>query len=135
MLRVQSEIAATGAELGKDLNYLVFWLEYSNDQMFIGLVKKVVHNSCKAWKVTYEASKKTGYVYADDWQFRLIALSKSVVDSLATPASAFQVAFDVLPTPAPDFQASSGFWNNDGAEYQFNAGFDLRRSGVESSLN
>lgn len=56
--RVQNEIAALGAALVKNSNYLQILLEHSNDHIFSGLVRKLVKEGCQAKMNVYKDSKQ-----------------------------------------------------------------------------
>lgn len=63
--RVQCEIAALGVALVQGRRYLMCRFEYSNDQIFSGLIKKLVEEGRKTKINFYGKSQNTVHVYAD----------------------------------------------------------------------
>lgn len=65
MSRVQDEIGTVGTGLVKARNYLVCQLEYSNDQMFSDILRKLVEEGGQEKMNIYKEFKQTVNVYKD----------------------------------------------------------------------
>lgn len=60
---MQEEIAALGAGLVRDCDYLVRLLEHSNDQIFSGLMRELVKEARQAKMSTYKVLQQMVSVY------------------------------------------------------------------------
>lgn len=94
---MQDEIAAFCAALVKDCNCLVRRLEHNNEQMFSGLVRKLVKEGRQMKTDIYGESQQTVNIYADGWRSRLSALRKMLEETFVTTTSIVQAALDALP--------------------------------------
>lgn len=130
MYWVQSKIAALGSALVQDRTDLESMLEYSNEQIFSFLVKKLLKKGRQAKIKIYEKSQKTFDVYADGWYFCLNVLNKAVTDA-TTAADAVQTASDVIAASAPEAQIGSDFQGIAGECFQFDAESEPPGAGPE----
>lgn len=60
---------------------------HKDDQMFSGLVHKLVENGFQPKVNIYDESKLTVNVYADDWQHSLRAIKTELTNAFVTRAS------------------------------------------------
>lgn len=130
---MKSEIAALGAGLFKDRSYLANRLEYSYDQMFKVLGKRLLDEGRQAKVDIYEHSRKTVDVYPDCWKSSLNGLGKTATNLLKVSSPVVQAASDVLLSPAPKAQAASGSQGNDDAEYQLSVENNSSAAGPDHS--
>lgn len=94
---MQHKIARLNAVIAKECDYLMSRMNFTHNQIFSGLVRKLVEGGRYGKSEIYDKSKQTVDLYTDCWQTRLKDLRKLVVNVLVPETFAVKAASGVTP--------------------------------------